>query len=63
MLFENVHSREELAGKLPKEGLLESCIALANSSFRTKLDMFKVVEQTLSGTPPTSPLYEFLKEL
>jgi hypothetical protein len=54
MLFENVHSREVLAGKLPKEGLLESCLSLANSSFRIKLDLFKTVESLLSGTPVNS---------
>lgn len=60
MLFESVHSRDELAGKLPRESLLESCLALANASFRTKLDLFKAVEAALSRTPPDSPRYAFL---
>jgi hypothetical protein len=38
-------------------------LALANSSFRAKLDLFKTVELALSRTAPDSPLYDFLNEL
>jgi hypothetical protein len=57
-----VHSRDLLRGRLPKESLLESCLALANFSFRQKLELFKTVETALSRTPPDSPRYNILKE-
>lgn len=62
MLFESVHSRDQLKGRLPKESLLESCLALANFSFRQKLELFKTVETAISHTPPDSPRYSILKD-
>ena len=61
ILFENVHSRNLLFG-LPKDSLLESCLSCINSDFNTKLQLFKIVENTLGGMPGGHPYYEFAQK-
>jgi hypothetical protein len=60
MLFESVHSRDVLAGHLPKETLLESCFDVINSSLRVKLELFKKVELVLEGISLDSPFYSIV---
>lgn len=63
MLFESVHSREALAGQLPRETLLESCMDVINSSLRVKLDLFRKVELLLEGVAVDSALYALVDGL
>lgn len=52
-----------MAGKLPKDNLLESCLSLVHSSFRLKLALFKAVEECLSKTKQNSTRYSILDDL
>ena len=61
MLFENVHQRDLLSEKLPKENLLESCIGVVNGSLAEKLTLFKQVEELIEGIPADHPLYSILE--
>jgi hypothetical protein len=57
ILFENIHSKDKLAGRLPKETLLESCLGAIDGPLRDKLELFRKVEYILGGLPEDHPIY------